>query len=148
MTVKTNMEEQAELRVEPWMRGLLLLAGAYNLGWGFFIYHFPNSFYRWVSQTEQAAPSVIEWQGLGVLLFGAVYIALAIYPATLWYLLAVGVASKVVGAAWFYWIVLDGMATRQFLFHLIMNDLVWVVPFGIILARAFQVNQRKHHQVT
>lgn len=140
------MEQQAALRVEPWMRGLLLLAGAYNLGWGFFIYNFPNSFYQWVSQSELAAPAIIAWQGAGVMLFGVVYAAVAIYPTTLWYLLAVGIASKLLGAAWFYWLVLDGMATRQYLFHLIMNDLVWVIPFSAILVRAYRVKSNKHHQ--
>lgn len=141
------MEQQAELRVEPWMRGLLLLAGAYNLGWGFFIYNFPNSFYRWVSQSEAVAPGIIEWQGAGVMLFGVVYAAVAIYPTTLWYLLALGIASKMLGAAWFYWLVLDGMTTRQYLFHLIMNDLVWIIPFTVILARAYRVKRKKHHQI-
>lgn len=142
------MEQEIELKVEPWMRGLLLLAGTYNLGWGFFIYNFPDSFYQWVSQSGQAVPDIITWQGLGVMVFGAIYVAVAIYPTTLWYLLALGVASKLLGAAWFYWFVLDGMATRQYLFHLIMNDLVWVIPFTVILIRLFQVKQTKHHQTT
>jgi len=140
------MEQQAELRVEPWMRGLLLLAGAYNLGWGFFIYNFPDSFYHWVSQSEGAVPGIIEWQGLGVLLFSAMYVAVAVYPTTLWYLLAAGIASKLLGAFWFYWFILDGMLTRPYLFHLIMNDLVWVIPFTVVLIRAFRVKQKKHHQ--
>jgi len=142
------MEQQEELRVEPWMRGLLLLAGAYNLGWGFFIYNFPKSFYQWVSQSGEAAPGIIEWQGAGVMLFGLLYAAVAIYPTTLWYLLAVGIASKIFGAAWFYWIILDGMSTRQYLFHLIMNDLIWVIPFTVILVRTIRVKQIKHRKVT
>ncbi len=142
------MEQQAELRVEPWMRGLLLLAGAYNLGWGFFIYNFPNAFYQWVSQSREAAPGIVEWQGLGVMLFGLVYATVAIYPTTLWYLLAVGIASKIFGAAWFYWFILEGMSTRQYLFHLIMNDLIWVIPFTVILVRTIREKQIKHRKVT
>lgn len=137
------MEEKEELRVEPWMRGLLLLAGAYNLGWGFLIYIFPNSFYQWISQTGQNASDVISWQGMGVIIFGIIYIAVALYPTTLWYLIAVGIASKILGAAWFYWIILEERATRQYLFHLIMNDLIWVLPFVVILIRAYQVKQKK-----
>ena len=137
------MEEKEELRVDHWMRGLLLLAGFYNLGWGFFIYIFPDSFYQWISQTGQSAPEVIGWQGIGVIIFGMIYISVALYPTTLWYLLIAGIASKVLGAAWFYWFILEGSATRPYLFHLIMNDLVWVLPFFIILLRAYQVKQKK-----
>jgi len=141
------MEQHAELKVEPWMRGLLLLAGAYNLGWGFFIYNFPQSFYQWVSQTDSASPGIIEWQGLGVMAFGLVYVALAVYPVTLWYLLAIGIASKLIGAAGFYWIVLDGVFSKQYLFHLIMNDLIWVIPFTFILVRMIGIKQEKRHQI-
>ncbi len=135
------MEE--ELKVEPWMRGLLLLAGTYNLGWGLFIYIFPDSFYQWVSQSVQIAPNIISWQGMGVLFFGIIYIAIALYPITLWYLLAAGIASKILGAAWFYWFILAGSFTKQYLFHLIMNDLIWVIPFLVILFRISQVRQKK-----
>ena len=45
------METKEALRIEPWMRGFLLLAGVYNLGWGFFIYEFPTAFYHWVTMT-------------------------------------------------------------------------------------------------
>lgn len=137
------MEEKEELRVEPWMRGVLLLAGTYNLGWGLFIYVFPESFYQWISQTEHNAPEIIIWQGIGVILFGILYISVALYPVTLWYLLIAGIASKILGAAWFYWIILEGNATRQYLFHLIMNDLIWVVPFLFILIRSYHVKLKQ-----
>lgn len=142
------MEEQVRLRVEPWMRGLLLIAGAYNIGWGFFIYNFPDSFFGWVSQSEQAAPALIEWQGIGVLVFGIVYIFIAIYPVKLWYLLALGIASKVVGAIGFFWIVLDGVFVRQYLFHLIMNDLAWLIPFALILVRIVHVKKNTYTRAT
>ncbi|WPP53611.1 hypothetical protein [Catalinimonas niigatensis] len=135
--------EAEELKVDPWMRGLLLLAGAYNLGWGFLIYVFPNSFYQWISQSEQNAPDIITWQGIGVIIFGIIYIAVALYPTTLWYLIALGIASKILGAAWFYWIVLEANGTRQYLFHLIMNDMIWVLPFAVILVRAYRVKRKK-----
>lgn len=138
------MEQTIERpQVEPWMRGVLLLASAYNLGWGFFIYNFPNAFYQWVTQTEAAAPGIVEWQGLGVLVFGIIYLAVAIYPATLWYLLLLGILSKAGGAIWFYFDIMQQTVNKKYLFHLIMNDLVWLLPFLLIVLRAYQVHQRK-----
>ena len=129
------------LRVEPWMRGLLLLAGAYNLGWGLFIYVFPDSFYRWITQTEQLTPVLITWQGLGVLAFGIAYLLAAVYPTRLWFLIGLGFFSKLIGGIGFYFVVMQQNITKKYIFHLLMNDLVWLIPLGIILVRVIQVRQ-------
>jgi len=133
------MQTEEPLRFEPWMRGVLLLAGIYNLAWGFFIKNFPNSFYQWVTETENPAIPAIEWQGLGVLFFGVFYTLTALYPKKLWYLIIAGILSKLLGGIWFYFVVMEQTVTNKFLFHLIMNDLVWVVPFTIIAVRAWKV---------
>ncbi len=130
--------------VEPWMRGLLLVAGTYNVGWGVFIYAFPNSFYRWITQTEQLAPALITWQGMGVLAFGVAYLLAAVYPLRLWFLIGLGFFSKLVGAIGFYFVVMEQNLTKKYIFHLIMNDLVWLIPLGIILVRVWQIKRVRH----
>lgn len=130
-------------RVEPWMRGLLLLTGAYNLGWGIFIYAFPTSFYQWITQTERAAPALITWQGAGVLAFGIAYLLVALYPTRLWYLIALGFCSKLFGAIGFYFIVMQQNITKKYIFHLIMNDLMWLIPLGIVLVKVIHVRRAK-----
>ena len=129
--------------VEPWMRGLLLLMGAYNLGWGVFIYVFPTSFYQWITQTDQLAPALITWQGLGVLAFGLAYTAAAVYPTRLWFLIGLGFISKLFGAIGFYFVVMQQTITKKYIFHLLMNDVVWLIPLGIILANVIRVRQAK-----
>ena len=131
------------LRVEPWMRGLLLLTGAYNIGWGLFIYAFPNSFYRWVTQTDHLAPALITWQGLGVTAFGIAYLLAAIYPTRLWFFIGLGLFSKLIGGIGFYFMVMQQTITKKYIFHLLMNDLVWLIPLGIILVRVIRVRQAK-----
>ena len=136
------MEDHESPRaVEPWMRGLLLVAGTYNVGWGVFIYLFPNSFYRWITQTEQLAPVLITWQGLGVLAFGVAYLLAAVYPMRLWFLIGLGFFSKLVGAVGFYFVVMEQNLTKKYIFHLIMNDIVWLIPLGIIFVRVWQIRQ-------
>lgn len=130
-------------RVEPWMRGLLLIAGAYNVGWGVFIYAFPDSFYQWITQTEQASPWLITWQGFGVLAFGLAYLLAAVYPTRLWWVIGLGVLSKFFGAIGFYFVVMQQTITKKYIFHLLMNDLVWLIPLGIILVRVVQIRQTK-----
>lgn len=142
------MDIQEPLRVEPWMRGVLLLAGFYNLGWGFFIYNFPDSFYQWVTMSDKPALSIVEWQGMGTLLFGIIYIITAVYPIRLWFLLVAGLVSKVGGAIGFFLLVMEKTINKKFLFHIIMNDLIWVIPFGVILWRIITVRRlKKEHAI-
>ena len=130
-------------RVEPWMRGMLLLMGAYNIGWGIFIYAFPDSFYQWLTQTEQLAPPLITWQGLGVLAFGVAYMLIALYPTRLWFLVGLGFLSKFFGAIGFYFVIMQQNITKKYIFHLIMNDLIWLIPLGIIFIKIMQVRRAK-----
>lgn len=125
------------------MRGLLLVAGTYNIGWGVFIYAFPNAFYRWITQTEQLAPVLITWQGVGVLAFGVAYLLAAVYPMRLWFLIGLGFFSKLVGAVGFYYVVMEQNITKKYIFHLIMNDMVWLIPLGIIFVRVWQIKRAR-----
>ena len=134
-------------RIEPWMRGLLLLAGAYNVGWGVFIYAFPQTFYQWITQTTQETPWYIEWQGIGVLAFGLAYILAAIYPIRLWWIIGLGFFSKLIGAIGFYFVVMQQIITKKYIFHLLMNDLVWLIPLGIILIRVMRVRRTQEQPV-
>lgn len=124
------METQQTL-FPHWMRGFLLIAMAYNAGWGIFIGWFPNTFYSWVLETpDLTAPDLIIWQGRGVMLMAAVYLVLAIHPGKLWYLAFFGAFTKVAGSAWFFFSILDQRIGDKALFHLLMNDWIWV-PFLI-----------------
>ena len=64
---------------------------------------------------------------------GFVYFAAALHPGRLWYFLLIGALSKITGAIWFYAVILEGKVGDQGLFHLIMNDGIWV-PFLIAIA--------------
>lgn len=119
--------------VQPWIRGLLLLAGIYNLAWGFFIYNFPDAFITWLSQGAiPKADPIVGYQGLGVLLLAGMFLWTAIYFHKLGYLVWVAIVLKLVGGPWTFYMLLDGLYTKRFLFHLIMNDLIWVIPLTFI----------------
>ena len=133
--------EEMRPGVLPWMRGILLLATGYNLLWGIFISQFPDSFYQWVRGLDTEAPMLVTYQGYGVLVMAAVYLACTLYPAKLWYLVGLGALSKVLGALWFWWVIMEQTVTKKFYFHLIFNDLVWVPVLIAILLKARQVAQ-------
>lgn len=126
-----------------WMRGFLLISAIYNLFWGAFIAWFPETFYQWVTESSGTAPDVILWQGRFVLLLGVGYFIAALHPGKYWYLIFVGLATKLAGAIWFYLAVLKGEVGKQALFHLIMNDGIWIPFFVVIGIRALQYGKAK-----
>ncbi|MHA7099242.1 hypothetical protein [Roseivirga pacifica] len=110
-----------------WMRGVLLAATAYNVLWGILISSSPNSFYSWVLEsTDLIAPEVIRWQGRGVLLMAVVYFASALYPNKVWFFPFVGAFTKLAGGIWFYFVVLEKQINNHAIFHLLINDAVWI----------------------
>lgn len=126
-----------------WMRGFLLAAAAYNFLWGIFIGWFPESFYQWVTESEATAPGIIAWQGKAVLAMVVIYFINAIHPGKFWYFAAFGAFTKLAGAGWFYFSVLNQEVGDKATFHLLMNDLIWV-PFLILISyRGWQYKNQK-----
>ncbi len=114
------MEEISE-KVPQWMRGFLLLASIYNVAWGLFIYNFPAAYFKWLTKSSLEAPAIISYQGLGTLIFGIIYLLAAIYPLKLWFLILLGILSKVAGAVGAYFYIMDQQITRTFLFYLCVH---------------------------
>ncbi|WP_017733967.1 hypothetical protein [Nafulsella turpanensis] len=131
------------VRIQPWMHGFLLVAGIYNLAWGLFIYVFPKAFFRWLTASQEAADQLVVYQGIGVLMFGILYILTALWPVRFWYLALTGLLSKVFGGMAVYFFIVDKTVTKQFIFHLLVNDLAWVTPLAFITYRAFKLH--KHY---
>lgn len=123
-----------------WMRGILLLMTAYNILWGVFIGWFPESFFQWVTESENAFPDIIIWQGRGVLAMAVVYLISAIHPGRFWYLMLFGAFTKVAGGIWFYNVILEQQLGDKGIFHLVMNDAIWVplLIFMAIRGKAYQ----------
>lgn len=126
-----------------WMRGFLLATAAYNVLWGVFIGWFPQTFYQWVTETEATAPGIISWQGKGVLIMAVVYLVCAIHPGKYWYIIFFGVFTKLAGAIWFYFVILDTEVGKRGIFHLLMNDLIWAPLLLWIGFRALQYKKPK-----
>ena len=123
-----------------WMRGILLLMVAYNVLWGVFIGWFPESFYQWVTESQQSFPEIIRWQGRAVLAMAVVYFLSALHPGRFWYLMLFGAFTKVAGGIWFYFDILEQQVGDKGIFHLLMNDAIWVplLIYMCLKGRAYQ----------
>lgn len=131
------MSGSVQNRLTPWMRAVLLLAGTYNLIWGLFILYFPDQFYSWLLETRAEGAKLVDYQGVGVLIFGFLYLLSSLYPVRFWYLIFIGLLSKTFGAVGVYFFIMNQSLTDHFIFHLLINDFAWLIPLAIIAQRAF-----------
>lgn len=122
------------------MRGFLLVAGVYNLAWGIFIFNFQDAYYSWLLEINNQAKWLVTYQGAGVIIFGLIYLLACLYPVRFWYLILLGLFSKLFGAVGVYFFILDKSITNHFIFHLLVNDFLWVVPLAVITFRAFKLH--------
>ncbi|MEN0111751.1 MAG: AhpC/TSA family protein [Planctomycetota bacterium] len=122
----------------PWMKWVLLAAGAYNLAWGLFSIAAPNALFEWAGMDP---PRYAElWQCIGMIVgvYGIGYIAAAFDPLRHWPIVLVGFLGKIFGPIGFAGALLKGTLPPAFGATIITNDLIWWAPFAMILWAAFR----------
>lgn len=124
--------------MKPWMRGFLLLAAAYNVAWSAFMHYFDTAFIKWITAGAQVENGLVQWLSLGVFLLGGLFFAAALYPYKVKWGILIGFIAKLFGGAWVWHYIMQGAYTKKFLFHLIMNDWIWVIPLAVITFAAFK----------
>jgi len=120
-----------------WMTVVLLLAGAYNLLWGAVILAFPAATLRLLGMP----PVNLEiWQCLGMVVgvYGVGYAIAARDPVRHWPIVLVGFLGKAFGPIGFLHGALTGRLPWSFGWVNVGNDLVWLVPFVLILLHAWR----------
>ncbi|MDX1963339.1 MAG: hypothetical protein SFX18_09310 [Pirellulales bacterium] len=117
-----------------WMFWLLLLAGIYNLAWGTFVILFPLVPFGWLQSPLPNYPSLVQCIGMIVGVYGIGYILAAYDPARHWPIVLVGLLGKIFGPIGFLWAAGNGEFPWWAGLTILTNDLLWWVPFGLILA--------------
>lgn len=120
------------------MQLVLKVAGFYNLLWGAWVVLFPMQFFELTGLAPINHPMI--WQGMGMVIgvYGLGYCWAGNDPMRHWPIVAVGFLGKIfgpIGFVYHYWL---GNVPAAFGYTLITNDLIWWVPFGLILYRAYQ----------
>jgi hypothetical protein len=70
--------------------------------------------------------------------YGVGYWLASVNPITLWPIVLVGFMGKVLGPLGFLAALVENELPLQFGIHIILNDLIWWIPFFLILKRVFQ----------
>ncbi|GAA5041357.1 hypothetical protein GCM10011506_43010 [Marivirga lumbricoides] len=125
-------------KVQPWMRGFLLIGSVYNIAWAIFLFYLPGSYIKWITEGAQQINKWVTYQAIGVAIIGVFMLMAALYPLKYRFLLIVALLGKSLGGLIVYLLIMDSVVTKKFIFHLLMNDLIWAVPLIFITAAAFK----------
>lgn len=126
--------------VGSWSCLVLRAAAVYNLVWGLWVIALPLQLFAWL-QIEPPKYIAI-WQGMGMVIgvYGLAYWWASYDPVRHWPIVMVGLLGKTLGPIGFLYSWFNGSLPAGFGWMLLSNDLLWWIPFGLILAQAHQAN--------
>ena len=115
------------------MRLTLRLAAIYNMLWGVWVILFPQHYFELIQLEPPIYPMI--WQGTGMIVgvYGLGYWWASYDPYRHWPIVAVGFLGKIFGPLGFLFNYISGKLPIEFGYTLLTNDLVWWIPFGIIM---------------
>ena len=127
---------------QPWMKTVLLAAGCYNLLWGACAVLFPGTILQWLGMETTSITSNF-WQCIGMMVgvFGVGYLIAARNPYLHWPLTLIGLLGKIFGPIGFALAAITESLPISFGWILLTNDLIWWIPFGMILWGALRYHQ-------
>ena len=132
------------MKDSKWMKITLQLAAIYNLAWGAWVVVLPHHFFE---ITNMAVPENLTiWQGMGMIVgvYGIGY-WLASYDAVRhWPIVVVGFLGKIFGPLGFLmnYFILESVPF-EFSYTLYSNDLIWWIPFFLILKKVHETTNWK-----
>jgi peroxiredoxin len=119
------------------MRSVLLAAGLYNILWGAFAVLFPGAIFIWLDMPQPNYPQFWQCIGMIVGVYGIGYAIAAFDPARHWPIVLVGFLGKVMGPLGMVQALWTGQLPWGFALNCVTNDLIWWVPFALILKHAW-----------
>ena len=136
-------EQTDECEVHPmWVSHVLKLAGVYNLSFGIWVVLFPQVSLRVCGYPERAQYPEL-WQCIGMIVgvYGIGYWIAASDAYRHWPIVFVGLLGKVFGPIGFLLSWWDGSLPISAARVILFNDLIWWVPFAVILWKSIRYHQ-------
>jgi len=119
--------------MKTWQQNVLRSAAVYNILWGAWVVLFPDHFFV-LTNMELLNHNTI-WQGMGMVIgvYGLGYWWASYDPIRHWPIVAVGFLGKIFGPIGFVMNYSLGKVSGEFGYTLITNDLIWWIPFFLII---------------
>jgi small multidrug resistance pump len=119
-----------------WAKRWLWAAGLYNLAWGFVTIAFPQLLFDLTGIERINYPEIWQCVGMIVGVYGIGYMIAAVDPRRHWPIVLVGLLGKIFGPIGFAQALYRGTFPPSFGLTILTNDLIWWVPFVLILRDA------------
>ncbi len=129
--------QSTDVPFPKWHGTWLKAAAIYNLVWGAVAIVFPMLLFRLVGMDP--LPNYPElWQCIGMIVgvYGIGYWIAASNPVRHWPIVLVGLLGKIFGPIGFLQAVLNERFPLAMGLTIVTNDLIWWIPFALILANA------------
>ncbi len=120
------------------MTWVLVAAAAYNLVWGGWVMLFPLMGFELAGLAPPRYPQIWQCVGMIVGVYGVGYAIAALNPMRHWPIVLVGLLGKVLGPIGFLDAAVRGTLPWAVGWTIATNDLIWWVPFAMILYRAWR----------
>lgn len=124
------------------MRRVLLGAGVYNIVWGAVAVVMPNLMFDLLGMERPNYPEFWQCIGMIVGVYGLGYGIAASDPVRHWPIVLVGLLGKVFGPLGMVQALWTGALPLAFAFNCVTNDVIWWIPFALILRHAWNSNRR------
>jgi len=122
-----------------WMQITLLMAGIYNILWGSWVVLFPSHIFIFAELEQPNHPWLWQALGMTILVFGVAYILAHKNPLRHWPIVAAGLLGRILGPIGFFHALYLETITWKFGITLLTNDAIWLIPFALILWKAYQL---------
>lgn len=125
------------------MTVVLVAAAIYNILFGIWAVCWPHLWFDWSGMERSRYPEV--WQSVGMIVgvFGVGYLIASRNPLRHWPIVLVGFLGKLFGPLGFAKAIYMGALPLSSAWITITNDLIWLVPFGMILWQTMQAKVGK-----
>lgn len=122
-----------------WMKFTLRAAAIYNILWGAWCILFPTAFWSLIGMDQPNYPFLWQCIGMIVGVYGVGYWIAGENPAQHWPIVWVGFLGKIFGPIGFIQAhFIDQVVPLRFGVTLLTNDLIWWVPFFLLLRYAYK----------
>ncbi len=117
---------------------MFALAGVYNLLFGFICIFFPSLIFETLG--IQSPDYIALWQCIGLLIaiFGVGYLVVYGDPHKHWLVVLLGLMGKLGAALGFIYTQIAGTLPFEFIYLVIINDLIWIPFFALTLKATYQ----------
>lgn len=124
-------------------RGILMLSGIYTIAWSAFFKWFGLPLLFWLAEGNEVITTIPPaYYGTFGLIIGLIIFFSSFYPVSWINLILAGIAGKLILAICFSFGLLPDLGwNKRTGFHIIFNELLWIIPLTMIYLRAKKVKE-------